>query len=226
MRDNRTSFYRPLRREAADDDSHAWLMTFADAITLLLAFFVMLMSFSKVDIVTFEQVKAGIARDLGQRSITRPAAQLRAQLDTLVDSLGVADAVKINIYERGVVLELAANAFYRPGAAAIRPESRSILDSVAQTLESPQYSKFKVAVEGHTDDNPLDSDRFATNWELSAARATNIVRLFAERNIPVRRMRAVAFADTQPKVPNRDGAGAPIPENQAKNQRILIRIHR
>ncbi len=222
----RKAFYRPLPRDTQEDDSHAWLLSFADAITLLLAFFVMLMSFSKVDIVTFEQVKAGIARDLGQRSITRPAAQLRAQLDTLVDSLGVADAVRINIYERGIVLELAANSFYMPGSATFRPESRSILDSVARTLETPEYSKFKIAVEGHTDDNPISTERFASNWELSAARATNVVRLFAERNIPVRRMRAVAFADTQPKVPNRDSTGVPIPENQAKNRRIIIRIHR
>lgn len=110
----RKSFYRPLSREV-DDDSHAWLLTFADAVTLLLAFFVMMMSFSKVDIITFEQVKVGIARDLGQRSILRPAAQLRSELDTLVDSLGVADAVSVNICERGIVLELASNAFYLPG---------------------------------------------------------------------------------------------------------------
>lgn len=116
----RKSFYRPLSREV-DDDSHAWLLTFADAVTLLLAFFVMMMSFSKVDIVTFEQVKAGIARDLGQRSILRPAAQLRSELDTLVDSLGVADAVSVNIYERGIVLELASNAFYLPGSSTLRP---------------------------------------------------------------------------------------------------------
>lgn len=225
MQGSRKSFYRPHRKDV-DDESESWLVTYADAITLLLAFFVMLMSFSKVDIVTFEQVKAGIARDLGQRSITRPAAQLRAQLDTLVDSLGVADAVKINIYERGIVLELAANAFYQPGAAEIRPETRSILDSVAGTLESPQYSKFQIAVEGHTDDSPLTGTGYASNWELSAARATNVVRLFADRNIPIRRMRAVAFAETRPKVPNRDATGVPLPENQAQNRRIVIRVHR
>ncbi|MBT5572475.1 MAG: flagellar motor protein MotB [Alphaproteobacteria bacterium] len=222
---HRKSFYRPLNR-VEEDDSHAWLLTFADAVTLLLAFFVMLMSFSKVDIVTFEQVKAGIARDLGQRSIARPAAQLRAELDRLVDSLGVADAVRINIYERGIVLELASNAFYLPGTATLRPEARPILDRVAETLDAPLYSKFRIAIEGHTDDNPISNDRFASNWELSAARATNIVRLFEARDIPVRRMRAVAFADTQPKVPNRNSAGEALPENQAKNRRVLVRIHR
>ena len=105
------SFYRPPSK-STDNDTDAWLVTYADAITLLLAFFVLLMGFSKVYMMTYAEVKAGIARDLGQRSVARPAAQLRAELDTLVDSLGVADAVKINIYERGVVLELAANAFY------------------------------------------------------------------------------------------------------------------
>tara|TARA_R110002072_G_scaffold145158_2_gene291449 strand:+ start:510 stop:1187 length:678 start_codon:yes stop_codon:yes gene_type:complete len=221
----RKSFYRPLR-ESQSDDGQEWLLTFADAMTLLLAFFVMLVSFSKVDMLTFEQVKAGIARDLGQRSITRPAAQLRAELDTLVDSLGVADALRIDTFERGIVLELAANAFYQPGAATLRPEARPILERVAETLNAPVYSKFKIAVEGHTDDNPISNSRFASNWELSAARATNVVRLFDRAEIPVHRMRAVAFAETQPKVANRDGAGNPLPQNQAKNRRIIIRVHR
>lgn len=151
---------------------------------------------------------------------------MRAELDRLVDSLGVADAVHINIYERGIVLELASNAFYLPGTATLRPEARPILERVAETLETPVYSKFRIAIEGHTDDNPISNDRFASNWELSAARATNIVRLFAAREIPVRRMRAVAFADTQPKVPNRNSAGEALPENQAENRRVLVRIHR
>ena len=68
--------------------------------------------------------------------------------------------------------------------------------------------------------------RYATNWELSGARAANIVRLFADNDIPPRRMRAVAYADAVPKLPNRDGAGNALPENQSKNRRIVIRIHR
>jgi chemotaxis protein MotB len=221
----RKSFYRPLNREETDGDRE-WLLTFADAMTLLLAFFVMLVSFSKVDMLTFEQVKVGIARDLGQRSIARPAAQLRAELDTLVDSLGVADVVRVDTFERVIVLELAANTLYQPGAATLRPEARPILQRVAETLSAPVYSKFKIAIEGHTDDNPIANDRFVSNWELSAVRATNVVRLFGGAEIPVHRMRAVAFSETQPEVQNRDATGNPLPENQAKNRRIIIRVYR
>jgi len=218
------TFYQ--RRQMEEDSSHEWLMTFSDAVTLLLAFFVMLVSFSKIDLVTFEQVQAGIARDLGQRTVARPAAQLRAQLEAMVDSLGVADAVQVDTFDRGITLELAAITFFRSGSAEIRPQSRTILERISETLAAPRYSNFKIAVEGHTDDTPPQIARYGTNWELAGARAANIVQLFAEMNIPARRMRAVAFADTVPKLPNRDGAGNAIPENQSKNRRIIIRIHR
>jgi chemotaxis protein MotB len=97
---------------------------------------------------------------------------------------------------------------------------------ISETLIAPRYSKFKIAVEGHTDDTPPTIARYATNWDLSGARAANIVRLFAENDIPARRMRAVAFADTVSKLPNRDGTGKALSENQSKNRRIVIRIHR
>ena len=217
-------FYQ--RRPIEEESGHEWLVTFADAVTLLLAFFVLLVSFSQVDLVTFEQVSAGIARDLGQRTVARPAAQLRAQLEAMVDSLGVADAVRVDTFDRGITLELAASTFFRAGSSEIRPESKTILVRISETLVAPRYSNFRIAVEGHTDDTPPTIARYATNWELSGARAANIVRLFAESNIPARRMRAVAFADTVPKLPNRDGAGNALAENQSKNRRIVIRIHR
>ncbi len=218
------TFYQ--RRPVKEEDGHAWLLTFADAMTLLLAFFVMLVSFSKVDLITFEQVQAGIARDLGQRTVARPAAQLRAQLEVMVDSLGVADAVRVDTFDRGITLELAASTFFRTGSAEIRPVSRAVLVRISETLVAPRYSKFKIAVEGHTDDSPPPIARYATNWELSGARAANIVRLFAENELPPRRMRAVAFADAVPKLPNRDGAGNALSENQSQNRRLVIRIHR
>lgn len=218
------TFYQ--RRPVQEEDGNEWLLTFADAMTLLLAFFVMLVSFSKVDLVTFEQVQAGIARDLGQRTVTRPAAQLRAQLEAMVDSLGVADAVRVDTFNRGIVLELAASTFFRTGSAEIRPESRTILVRISESLVAPRYSKFKIAVEGHTDDTLPKIARYATNWDLSGAQAASIVRLFAENEIPPRRMRAVAFADTAPKLPNRDGTGNALSENQAQNRRIVVRIHR
>ena len=219
-----TSFHS--HRRSSDDNDDDWMVTYSDAITLLLAFFVLIVTFSEVDLPRFEAVQAGIAQQLGQRSVVRPASQLRAELMTTVDSLGMADAVRIDTSRRGIELELAANAFYRPGSAEVRPEARAFIGQIAGTLLSPRYARFLVSVEGHTDDEPIATAQFPSNWELSAERATTIVRLFIDNEVPPHRLQAIAFGDTHPKVPNRDIAGAPIRENQAENRRIVVRIHR
>jgi chemotaxis protein MotB len=79
-------------------------------------------------------------------------------------------------------------------------------------------------VQGHTDDSPINTPQFPSNWELSAARASAVVRYFAEKGIATERMRATGFADTIPKVPNRDPQGNPIRVNQEENRRITIRV--
>ncbi len=226
MQDPQSSFPSRRVKKSDGDGEDDWLITYADAITLLLAFFVLLLTFSEVDLPRFEDVKAGIAQQLGQRSVARPASQLRAELMTTVDSLGMADAVRVDTSRRGIELELAANAFYLPGSAEVRPEARPVVEEIARTILSPRYNRFLVAVEGHTDDEAISTALFPSNWELSAARATNIVRLFVASKVPSHRLQAVAFGDTKPKVPNRDIAGVAIPENQAVNRRVVVRIHR
>ena len=216
----------PRRPRIDDDSEEEWLVTYSDAITLLFAFFVLLMSFSEIDLPRFEAVKDGIAQQLGQRSVARPASQLRAELLTTVDSLGMADAVRVDTARRDIELELAANAFFRPGSAEVLPQARTVVTEVARTLLAPRYNAFQISVEGHSDDSPIATVQFPSNWELSAARASNIVRLLIAGELPAHRLQAVSFGDTRPKLPNRDIAGTPIAENQAVNRRIVIRVYR
>lgn len=99
-----------------------------------------------------------------------------------------------------------------------------MLETVARTLESPRYSAFRLSVEAHTDDTSQAVDRAASNWELLAMRAAAVVRLFAASGVPSWRMSAVGWADTQPKVPNRDAIGNALPNNQIHNLRLVLRI--
>jgi len=73
-------------------------------------------------------------------------------------------------------------------------------------------------VEGHTDDLPIHTQRFPSNWELSAARAASVVRFFIQQGIPKERLQAVGLADTQPRAPNTS------PEDRAKNRRVVIQL--
>ncbi|MHA1565030.1 MAG: OmpA/MotB family protein [Alphaproteobacteria bacterium] len=214
------------QRSTGGDDGDEWVVTFSDTITLLLAFFVMLFSVSKIDQPVFEQVQAGLARDLGRRTAVPPITILESQLEAIVDSLGVADAVIVGRDDAGLILEFAAAAFYRPGTAEIRPEARPVIQNIARALLTPRNSRYDIEVEGHTDDIPVITPIFPSNWELSAARASRVVRLMIDQGVPPWRLRALGFADTKPKRPNRDAVGNPIPENQSLNQRLVLRIHR
>ena len=214
------------RRKSGEEPAEDWLATYADAITLLMAFFVMLVTFSRVDVPIFEQVQAGIAQELGGREIVQPINLLESQLDAVIDTLGVADAVTVGTDADGVVLEFAANAFYASGSAFIRPQARPVIENLATVMLTPRNARYRILVEGHTDDVPINTPQFPSNWELSAARAINVVHVMIAQGVPPRRLAATGLADTQPKVPNRDPIGNPIPENQADNRRIVIHLQR
>ncbi|MGE0255941.1 MAG: flagellar motor protein MotB [Alphaproteobacteria bacterium] len=219
-------FYTNGRRPVAheDDSDSSWLATYADAITLLLGFFVMLAAISKIDLPVFEKVQAGIAQDLGGRTVAQPTTLLKSQVVAIIESLGVADAVTVATDDRGIVLEFAGAAFFVGNTAELGAQGRPVLETVARTLQSPRYSAFRLSVETHTDDTPPSAGAAASNWELSALRSAAVVRLFAAAGVPAWRMSAVGWADTQPKLPNRDAIGNALPNNQIQNRRLVVRI--
>jgi chemotaxis protein MotB len=211
-----------------EDNPDAWLVTYSDAVTLLMAFFIMLVSFSKIDIPIYEQVKAGILDQLGKHgdkaNEQSPIALLKVDLQDVVFALQADQAVAIGTDSRGVVMELDSSAFFRPSSADIREAAIPILFNMAKTLMAPRYEPFVVEIEGHTDDDPISTTRFPSNWELSAGRASAVVRLFVTQGLAGDKMKAIGYGETRPKLPNRNADGAPIPENQAINRRVVVRI--
>ncbi|KAA5604607.1 flagellar motor protein MotB [Roseospira marina] len=211
---------KSVRKEGEDD----WVVTFADMATLLLAFFILLAAISKVDPVMFEQVKAGMAEGIGQREIDRPIEALRNDITAAIDLMKVDDVVGLGVDQQGLVIEFASAAFYPPGSAELRPEALPVFKQIAATLGGPKYRNFRIEVQGHTDDTPISTPAFPSNWELSAERATRVIRLFVDEGLRSQRMRAVGFADTAPKVPNRGPDGNPLPNNQEINRRVTVRV--
>jgi chemotaxis protein MotB len=128
--------------------------------------------------------------------------------------------------DRISLLEIASSAFFGSGSADLSESGRSILRDVAAELKSTQYDGYQIVVEGHTDDIPIATAHFSSNWELSIARAAAVVHFFLDQGIPANRLHAAGYADTRPKVANRDVDGNVIPENQALNRRVVIRLEK
>ena len=208
-----------------EEDKEDWLTTYADAITLLMAFFVMLLSFTKYDIPAFDEAAAAIKTNIGKQQATSPIQLLKIEVQDLVYNMQADQVVKVDKDDKGVVIELSGSAFYVPGSSELRDEAKPVLEKLALSLKAPIYLPYILEVEGHTDDDPIKTQAFPSNWELSAGRATRVVRLFDELGIDAVRMKGVALADTRPKAPNRDSGGQAIKENQALNRRVSIRVY-
>jgi len=97
---------------------------------------------------------------------------------------------------------------------------------MAVDLRSNRFKDYQITVEGHTDDTPISTARFPSNWELSTARASAVVHFFLDQGIPALKLRAAGYADTFPKAPNRDVNGIAIPQNQSQNRRVVIKLER
>jgi chemotaxis protein MotB len=211
--------------EEEPEEAEEWLTTYADAITLLMAFFVMLLSMSKIDLPTFEQVAAGIKNELGKRDTQSPISLLKIDVQDIVYEQQADQAVNIETSDKGISIELSSSAFYKLGSAELREEAIPVLAKIGETLNGPRYQLYRVDVEGHTDDIPINTPRFPSNWELSTARATTVVRFLIDRGVEPARLKAAGYAETRPKLPNRDPADKAIPENQATNRRVAVEVY-
>jgi flagellar motor protein MotB len=128
--------------------------------------------------------------------------------------------------DRITTFEMGSAAFFDSGSARLSDGGKAILRGILGPLTAALAEGYRIRVEGHTDDTPIDTPQFPSNWELSTARASAVVHYFLEQGVPAERLRAVGYADTEPKVPNRDAAGNPIPANQAQNRRVVIKLEK
>jgi len=202
-----------------------WLLTYADLITLLMAFFIVMYAVSSVDVGKYRALAHSLRGALaGNSFVELPLQGTAAEPDSLeavgrevagaLAEMGLEGQGAVFRTERGVVISLYGAVLFDLGRADIRPDALPVLDRVAEALARvPNY----VSVEGSTDDLPINSLLFPTNWELSVRRATTVVRYFVERHgLEPRRFLAVGYGEYQPMFPNDSEA------NRARNRRVDI----
>ncbi|MBY0355359.1 MAG: OmpA family protein [Rickettsiales bacterium] len=216
---------RGHKKEAHEDES--WLLTYADFITLLMCFFIIILSMSEPKQADVELLQDAL-EEFNKNTVDKPKPfnQLFDKLQMAIAELQAEEAISIEKTNRGVLLELSASSFYDSGSANFRPEAIPVLEKMAEVLANFDYEDYLVQIDGHTDDSPMQSSLFASNWELSAVRATTVVRFLIEHGMEKDKMRASGFADILPKVPNIDEFGNAIEENRELNRRVVIKIER
>lgn len=238
---------RRKKKPEEHENHERWLVSYADFITLLFAFFVVMYAISSLNEgkyrVLSDSLVSAFKNAPANAAALNPAAQTpqpitpvkkaNAEVDPKLkkqtedmrevaqDLLKVLaplvkdNQVKITQSLRGVTLEINASVLFAPGQAILQNESAQALGAVARVL-APVPNR--IQVEGHTDDAPISTVYYPSNWELSSARASSVVRLFGQHGVQNERMVAIGYADNRPVVPNTDN------ESRARNRRVTILI--
>ena len=204
-------------------DESNWLISYADMMTLLMGFFVLMYAFSTRDVKKFTAVSKEVAKYFGGKIKDDPTlVKLAADLKEAMDEIGK-DKVEVAFNQGEVSLSFDGALLFESGSATLRPEVAPTLNKISGLL-AVQKGLDQVKVEGHTDSDPISSPTYPSNWELSSARSGTVVRQFISAGLRPESLVAEGFADSRPLAPEKDDKGTPLPENKAKNRRVVISV--
>nr|MBL8456442.1 flagellar motor protein MotD [Zoogloeaceae bacterium] len=248
-----------MRRRRKSDEEHEnlerWLVSYADFITLLFAFFVVMYSLSTINEGKYKVLSDSIVsafrninvNESGQQIVLPPITppqilpipvvinrpvenkqaearrveqvqQMRSMADSIrevLEPLTRSGQVTVTEGAHGISVEINASVLFAPGEATLGQAATTPLRAVAQVIAG---ATFPVKIEGHTDNVPISTFRFPSNWELSSARASSVVRLFIDAGVSAERLTAAGYSDQRPIAENADESG------RARNRRVTILI--
>lgn len=228
-----------------EENSNSWIVTFADMMTLILVFFILLYTLadyedkayraqiSQVNVLDGDGNMVSVldyatqrGRDpeplrviedmLGLKPTSDVIQTLRPkifnEMESMIESTDLSESVILESVGDQINLQIDGRYLFDSGKAELKDEGIIIFNNLAQLFrENPEY---RITIRGHTDDLSIETVQFPSNWELSAIRATTVLRYFIQQGIDPERMSATGYADFIPLVPN------DTPENRAKNRRV------
>lgn len=229
------------KKEEERDNIDRWLLTYSDLITLMMAFFVILFAMASVDVNKFKQLASSLnlAFSLGQGggaqnmltdfsgSGLKPdiVNSENSEFQKIINSVNeytaeqkISQSVHTRVEERGLVINLADTVLFDSGKAELSEKAKQFLERIAEIIEP---SNRLIRVEGHTDNVPISTPRYRSNWQLSTDRATNVIMFWISKHPDLNaRLSAAGYGEFHPVAPN------DTPEGRARNRRVEIVVLR
>ena len=155
----------------------------------------------------------------------KPFVTLEEKIKEIVENKNLQEDVFVEADNTGINITFSSGILYKSGSADLQSSMTPFLQEMSKMIKEMKYEDILIEVEGHTDDVPIRTIKFPSNWELSASRATNVVRFFMRQGIKKSKLKASGFADSRPKVPNIVD-GKPNRKNRAANRRVKVSVRR
>ena len=212
---------RNLHQEKSGEETEPWLLTYGDMMTLLMTFFVLLFSISTIDPVKLARLSDAMSEAAGAEPIeTYNLVDIYEDVIEVIKTEHLEDQIDVDTSDRGVAIKIPSEISFSVGSADLDPRIYNILNKFEDMIKKSDYP---IAIEGHTDNIPMSSVQFPSNWELSTARASQVVQYYINRGISPKRFQAIGYADTRPRAPGATIAEAnSTREYQSMNRRVEI----
>lgn len=204
-----------------------WLVSYADLITVLMILFIMLYATSSVNVSKYHALQRSTAEALGHdpvadtppvgpqpnpeqkpidapKSETDPVEEIVEALKEQVKAAHLAGVVEVSRESRGVVIRFSDRVLFAPGSGTLTAQGRGVLSKLSPVLVKQKYP---LVVEGHTDNTPIRTAQYPSNWELSTYRSTSVLHHLVGQHIPGKKLSAAGYADTHPRRTNSTPAG-------------------
>ena len=228
-----------------EEGGNAWIVTFADMMTLILVFFILLYTLadfedeayrelvesvqivdgdgSQISVIDFaarkgrnpeplKMVEDLLGMNPSDQAVENLKPGIVSEMESMIDNTDLADSVDLTFDGNQINIQIDGRFLFDSGRAELKDRARFVFANLAQMFRD--YADYRIAIRGHTDDRDIDTVQFPSNWELSAVRATTVLRYFIGQGIDPERMTATGYADYIPLVENNSA------ENRARNRRV------
>jgi chemotaxis protein MotB len=223
------------KKKGEEAGAPAWMVTYGDMMTLLLCFFVMLVSMSSIQDSKFKKAMGSLRGALGvmnfdsaiiemeslpvpnrfQQEIERIREEFE-EFEEFEELAGLEDKIEISETDKGMLIRMANPLLYGSGNSSMKEEGRKVLSELSKILINLDAV---IRIEGHTDNIPIHNEEFSSNWELSSSRAVRVLTFLTENGIAGENLMAVGCGEYKPLVSNDSE------ENRAKNRRVEIYVN-
>lgn len=229
---------RPKKKSPSHNNSERWLLTYSDLITLLMIFFVIMYAMSSIDKQKYQQITDSLQETLGTSQMSGNGSgsgnsggsiistnesekdtkvdltDLKYKVDKYIKQKGLEDDIITTSYEKGLVISFKDHILFNSGESNLKEDYIENIKKLGELLQTVDHY---VRVEGHTDNVPISGHKFKSNWELSSARANEVLHFLIDNGyVPSEKISAIGYGEYRPVAKNN------TPENRSQNRRVDI----
>lgn len=216
--------FRKSSKKSLDVNVDGWLVSYADMMTLIACFFILMMAFANYDPVGFNKKAKELSKNFNKGKYKPSENKLTTLTEEIAKHPDILKKTKITVNEASIIISFSGSVLFREAQDKLNPETMSSLDLLIDLIRG-RDPNFKVIIEGHTD--PFEANKnelYNTSWELSAIRAARVLERFEQLGFNSKKLVAIAKGDSELVEEATDNNGNPIPQNNISNRRVLIKV--